>query len=90
MNLQDRAKEYLEYCTYRKELDAKTVKAYRIDLKQYFSFVCCDEPEKETIERYITNLHKKYKQKTALQPPHHANRIYTQSQKGLSSKYTYN
>ena len=64
MNLQDRAKEYLEYCTYRKELDAKTVKAYRIDLKQYFSFVCCDEPEKETIERYITNLHKKYKQKT--------------------------
>ena len=37
MNLQDRAKEYLEYCTYRKELDAKTVKAYRIDLKQYFS-----------------------------------------------------
>ena len=23
MNLQDRAKEYLEYCTYRKELDAK-------------------------------------------------------------------
>ena len=52
MNLQDRAKEYLEYCTYRKELDAKTVKAYRIDLKQYFSFVCCDEPEKETIERY--------------------------------------
>ena len=64
MNLQDRAKEYLEYCTYRKELDAKTVKAYRIDLKQYFSFVCCDEPEKETIERYITDLHKKYKQKT--------------------------
>ena len=52
MNLQDRAKEYLEYCTYRKELDAKTVKAYRIDLKQYFSFVCCDEPEKETIERF--------------------------------------
>ena len=26
--------------------------------------MCCDEPEKETIERYITNLHKKYKQKT--------------------------
>ena len=25
---------------------------------------CCDVPERETIERYITELHKKYKQKT--------------------------
>ena len=57
MNLQDRVEEYLEYCTYRKELDAKTVKAYRIDLNQFFSFACCNEPEKETIERYITDLH---------------------------------
>ena len=64
MNLQDRVEQYLEYCIYRKELDFKTVKAYRIDLKQYFSFVCCDDLEKETIESYITDLHKKYKQKT--------------------------
>ena len=63
MNLQDRVEQYLEYCIYRKELDFKTVKAYRIDLKQYFSFVCCDDLEKETIEIYITDLHKKYKQK---------------------------
>jgi integrase/recombinase XerD len=64
MNLQDRVENYLEYCIYRKELDSKTVKAYRIDLKQFFSYVRCDEPEKEIIERYITDLHKKYKQKT--------------------------
>ena len=64
MNLQERVEQYLEYCIFRKELDAKTVKAYRIDLKQYFSFVYCDEPEKEIIEKYITDLHKKYKQKT--------------------------
>ena len=64
MKLQDRLEQYLEYCIYRKELDSKTVKAYRIDLNQFFSFVCCDVPEKETIERYITELHKKYKQKT--------------------------
>ena len=64
MKLQDRLEHYLEYCIYRKELDFKTVKAYRIDLKQYFSFVCCDDLEKETIESYITDLHKKYKQKT--------------------------
>lgn len=64
MNLQKKVKPYLEYCTYRKELDAKTVKAYRIDLTQFFSYVQSTEPEKETIEQYITELHKKYKQKT--------------------------
>ena len=64
MNLQDKVKPYLEYCTYRKELDAKTVKAYRIDLTQFFSYVQSTEPEKEAIEQYITDLHKKYKQKT--------------------------
>ena len=64
MNLQEKVKPYLEYCTYRKELDAKTIKAYRIDLTQFFSYVQSAEPEKETIEQYITDLHKKYKQKT--------------------------
>mgnify|MGYP003248505086 CR=1 FL=1 len=64
MKLQDKLVPYLEYCTYRKELDQKTVKAYRIDLNQYFTFVACEEPDKETIEEYITELHKKYKQKT--------------------------
>ena len=64
MNLQDKVKPYLEYCTYRKELDTKTIKAYRIDLTQFFSYVQSNEPEKEAIEQYITDLHKKYKQKT--------------------------
>lgn len=64
MNLQEKVKPYLEYCIYRKELDTKTIKAYRIDLTQFFSYVQSAEPEKETIEQYITELHKKYKQKT--------------------------
>ena len=64
MNLQEKVKPHLEYCTYRKELDTKTIKAYRIDLTQFFSYVQSAEPEKETIEQYITDLHKKYKQKT--------------------------
>lgn len=64
MRLEDKLATYLEYCEYRKELDKKTLKAYRIDLRQYFAYVCVDEPEKEKIEDYITHLHKNYKQKT--------------------------
>ena len=60
----EKVKPYLEYCQYRKELDAKTLKAYRIDLKQYFDYFDQDDPCKETIEEYITELHKRYKQKT--------------------------
>lgn len=30
--------EYLEYCEYRKRLDAKSLKTYRTDLKQYNTF----------------------------------------------------
>lgn len=63
-NVKSYLNDYLEYCEFRKELDVKTLKAYRIDLKQYFMFVLSESPEKEEIERYITYLHKKYKQKT--------------------------
>ena len=64
MRLEDKLAAYLEYCEYRKELDRKTLKAYRIDLRQYFEYICVDEPDKEKIEEYITHLHKSYKQKT--------------------------
>lgn len=33
--------EYIEYCEYRKRLDSKTLKAYKIDLKQFEDF-CTD------------------------------------------------
>lgn len=64
MRLEDKLEAYLEYCEYRKELDRKSLKAYRIDLRQYFEYVCVDEPDKEKIEEYVTHLHKSYKQKT--------------------------
>ena len=51
------------HCTYTEKLGEKTVKAYRIDLKQYFVFVVCEEQDKEKLEEYITELHKKYKHK---------------------------
>lgn len=64
MRLEDKMAAYLEYCEYRKELDKKSLKAYRIDLRQYFEYVCVSEPDKEKIEEYVTHLHKSYKQKT--------------------------
>lgn len=64
MRLENKMAAYLEYCEYRKELDRKTLKAYRIDLCQYFEYVRVDEPDKEKIEDYVTQLHKNYKQKT--------------------------
>ena len=64
MNIQEQVISYLEYCKYRKELDDKTIKAYRIDLRQFFSHIQLDEPQKRNIEDYITELHKTYKQKT--------------------------
>lgn len=64
MNIRQEVRPYLEYCRFRKELDEKTIKAYRIDLRQYFEFVDCDMPEKRQIEAYITDLHKRWHQKT--------------------------
>ncbi len=58
------AKQYLEFCRYRRELNKHTLKAYRIDLRQYLSFVRDDAFVKAKIEEYITELHRRYKQKT--------------------------
>lgn len=64
MNYKEQVKKYLQYCEYRKELDWNTLKAYRIDLRQFFEYVQDDMPDKIKIEDYITELHRKYKQKT--------------------------
>ena len=57
-------KEYIEYCKYRKELNYNTLKAYRIDIRQFIEYLNGMKPTKEIIEEYITVLHKKFKQKT--------------------------
>ena len=58
--------EYIEYCEYRKRLDFKTLKAYKIDLKQFEDF-CTDFSDcftKGVVDDFITILHKQYKPKT--------------------------
>ena len=64
MYMKEKVGQYLEYCEFRRTLDQKTLKAYRIDLRQFFVAVSSKEPSKEEIENYITDLHKTYKQKT--------------------------
>ena len=58
--------EYIKYCEYRKRLDSKTLKAYRIDLRQFEVF-CINLPDcfaKSAVDDFITSLHKQYKPKT--------------------------
>lgn len=64
MAQKEQVKRYLEYCEFRKALDWNTLKAYRIDLRQFFEYSKEEFPEKRIIEDYITELHKKYSQKT--------------------------
>lgn len=58
--------EYIDYCKYRKRLDFKTLKAYRIDLQQYKSFCPASHDcfSKNTLDIFLTNLHRQYKPKT--------------------------
>ena len=44
MNHTEQVGKYLEYCEFRKGLDRNTLKAYRIDLKQFFEFNTEDIP----------------------------------------------
>ncbi len=35
--------EYLNFCRYQKGLNSKTIKAYTIDLRQYYEFNLCSD-----------------------------------------------
>lgn len=59
--------KYLEYCQYQKRLDEKTLKAYRIDLRQFSEQLpSTDIPDisQAILEDYLICLHKNYKPKT--------------------------
>ena len=64
--LKDYISEYLNYCEYRKQLNFKTIKAYKIDLNQYNSFCqdISDPFSKKAVDSYITELFKHYKPKS--------------------------
>lgn len=59
--------KYLEACTYQKNLNAKTVKAYRIDLRQFLEYLTAKVGgfDKETVKNYIACLNQHFKPRTA-------------------------
>ena len=66
-NLQNEIKNYLEYCRTQKLLDKKTLKAYRIDLRQFseqISVVNVSNITTTILEAYIAKLHQQYTPKT--------------------------
>ena len=65
-NLLAQTNYYLDYCQYQKKLDEKTLKAYRIDLAQFMTFVEqeSDPLTKSCISKFVQSLHQKYKPKT--------------------------
>lgn len=59
--------DYLVYCRQRKNLNAKTLKAYQIDLAQYVEFInsiSVDGLVRNNIDAYITAIHRNYKPRT--------------------------
>ena len=65
--LQTHISSYLEYCLAQKRLDEKTIKAYRIDLIQFYNEISISDPCKIApydLEKYIEKMHRKYKPKS--------------------------
>ena len=56
---------YLNYCQYQKRLTGKTLKAYRIDLNQFYTYMQFKNlKNKKDISVYIKQLHTTYKPRT--------------------------
>ena len=64
MLLIEEVDKYLSYCKYQKELDDKTIKAYKADLQQFMEVIGENEPNKEVLNEYLLYLHRTYRQKT--------------------------
>lgn len=66
-NLRTIIDNYLDFCQYQKRLDSKTLKAYKIDLRQFASKITFNhitDITPDVLEKYIATLHQSYKPKT--------------------------
>ena len=60
-NLDKQISNYLEYCQYQKRLDDKSLKAYRIDLRQFSQqnmTTKISDITTDMLEKYIATLNK--------------------------------
>lgn len=66
MVLREEVDKYLFYCKFQKELDDKTIKAYRVDLDQFRTFITQHGKgiNKDSLNQYLLDIHSKYKQRT--------------------------
>ncbi len=53
--------DYLSYCAKQKRLDPKTLKAYRIDLEQFYHYAKNQEISNELLNNYIRFLHERFR-----------------------------
>ena len=67
VNIQEEVKKYLHTCQFQKKLNAKTIKAYSIDLKQFLTYLSTTKGQnlsKANIATYMQDLHKQYRPQT--------------------------
>lgn len=60
LTLSDFISQYLEAAQYERKLSPDTLKAYRIDLRQFSEFVGGEWPDKELLSRYIKYLNSNF------------------------------
>lgn len=65
MELNSYIENYIDSCTHVKKLSPDTVKAYRIDLNQYASFIGGALEDSKVLVQYIKSLNAKYAPRTA-------------------------
>lgn len=67
LSLETQIKKYLDYCAGQKKLNALTLKAYSIDLKQFMEYQkgVGGGLDRDTVSQYITHLHNRYKPKSS-------------------------
>ncbi len=68
MDYQSELQQYLSVCAQQKHLDAKTVKAYRIDIRQFLDFMAGSQSDltRGSIEKYISILNQTYKPRSVM------------------------
>ena len=78
-NLDAQIIDYLTHCEFQKRLNSKTLKAYKIDLRQFSEFIHISDVadvSSSVLETYISKLHQLYKPKTVSGKLHQLKRSF--------------